>query len=961
MLKETEFTAFYSYKGGVGRSLALANVAYLLAYKGKKVLIIDLDLEAPGQHATDLFSDAFAESAFRPQGMMDLLEEYKGYRNRLREDGEASDAAHRYRWDLDKYLVRSTVFDAKIVRLEETRPEAEAQLDESGTTKYGSLWLLPATGKSGEELHDYQSQLAGWDWTHFYQEDAGVAFFDALKFQLRRARFDHVLVDSRTGFNDIFYTSTLLIADTVTCLCGLNRQNIEGTAQAVSTLTNHGNIESYGEKRIVLVGSPIPQLRDSEIRARFSDIESEWTIFRKRKFDVIIPYDPYLGLKEEILSMDSDTPLSSANPYVRAVVALTQAIEGKGEFDGVEEFIPTDRINPFPAIRVEYWHESDVVTHFVDPGENIRNALQEFMPTVVFGSRGTGKTMLARWFDYETLAYRLEKEDQVPGSKNIRQIGLWFRLDIDLLNAFNCDEEGPRENFDLLFGQFLDFLFLRKALRALDRLGGLASWLDVSRLCRLLSREMGTDFASDYANLEEQIEERLWEIRAYINNPSTRSMPFIVQGNVLIKTLVEVLRKNVAFRDGMHYFAIFIDEYENFHAYQQRIVNTRLKQARESDRVTLKLLARNDGIHTYKTLARGQPLEATHDFRHYNLDEGIEFSQFCDHIKKIISKHLKGSEYFRRRGYTDPETLFAELTISDEVQELTKGRRSDPLERWIKRNLSDEIGRSLVAWTKNERSPLRRAVATVLINQGKDPERVMEAFRKDSQMSRDWYHNYQMGTIYWLHSLYKKEKTYAGFHHIVGIAGNNTRVALDLCYAIVEHWLARGDDRRLPIDTAVQSAAIHAQSKTYFRKLVEKGQDAGQIHRFVQRLGRLFEMVHKSPRQSEPEINHFKIRGEADSDTEAMLRRCRTDAVLRWLPGNKQKSLADDQRDAWQLHPRYTPHFNISWRRKKGMELTSQDVKALFFGDEDAWKKLVSTKNKEYRSIRGNHKQGHLL
>jgi MinD-like ATPase involved in chromosome partitioning or flagellar assembly len=39
---------FYSYKGGVGRSMALVNVGVLMALEGHKVLLIDWDLEAPG-------------------------------------------------------------------------------------------------------------------------------------------------------------------------------------------------------------------------------------------------------------------------------------------------------------------------------------------------------------------------------------------------------------------------------------------------------------------------------------------------------------------------------------------------------------------------------------------------------------------------------------------------------------------------------------------------------------------------------------------------------------------------------------------------------------------------------------------------------------------------------------------------------------------------------------------------
>src|SRR5499425_2902145 len=41
---------FYSYKGGTGRSMALANIGWILASNGKRVLTVDWDLEAPGLH-----------------------------------------------------------------------------------------------------------------------------------------------------------------------------------------------------------------------------------------------------------------------------------------------------------------------------------------------------------------------------------------------------------------------------------------------------------------------------------------------------------------------------------------------------------------------------------------------------------------------------------------------------------------------------------------------------------------------------------------------------------------------------------------------------------------------------------------------------------------------------------------------------------------------------------------------
>src|SRR6202451_4845255 len=65
---------FYSYKGGVGRTMALANVAALLAKWGRSVLVIDWDIEAPGIKKFFLTNDSPSGSirSSRP-GIVDLI------------------------------------------------------------------------------------------------------------------------------------------------------------------------------------------------------------------------------------------------------------------------------------------------------------------------------------------------------------------------------------------------------------------------------------------------------------------------------------------------------------------------------------------------------------------------------------------------------------------------------------------------------------------------------------------------------------------------------------------------------------------------------------------------------------------------------------------------------------------------------------------------------------------------
>src|ERR1700690_1410343 len=69
-----QIITFYSYKGGTGRTMALANVAWILAANGKRVLIADWDLESPGLHR--YFQPFIDTDVSERPGIIDIIRGY---------------------------------------------------------------------------------------------------------------------------------------------------------------------------------------------------------------------------------------------------------------------------------------------------------------------------------------------------------------------------------------------------------------------------------------------------------------------------------------------------------------------------------------------------------------------------------------------------------------------------------------------------------------------------------------------------------------------------------------------------------------------------------------------------------------------------------------------------------------------------------------------------------------------
>jgi tetratricopeptide (TPR) repeat protein/cellulose biosynthesis protein BcsQ len=205
---EGQVITFYSYKGGTGRSMALANLAWVLAMAGKRVLAIDWDLEAPGLHRYfhPFLSDPELTST---EGVVDFA-------IRFIEEASArqTDEALQDEWYLPY-----------------TRITRYANSIDYAFPSGGLLDFIPA-GKQGEA---YAARVNSLNWKHFYEKLGGWAVIEHMREHLRTA-YDVILIDSRTGVSDTAGICTVQLPDTVVVCFTLNFQSIDGASAAAGSI-----------------------------------------------------------------------------------------------------------------------------------------------------------------------------------------------------------------------------------------------------------------------------------------------------------------------------------------------------------------------------------------------------------------------------------------------------------------------------------------------------------------------------------------------------------------------------------------------------------------------------------------------------------------------------------------------------------------------------------------------------
>lgn len=293
---------FYSYKGGVGRTMALTNVGLYLASIGKRVLLMDFDLEAPG---LDTFE------ALRPvkksKGIVDFVNYY------IKNNQTPKIRDYIYCSNCDEFEQR--------------------------------LWVMPA----GLMDDNYFDRLQKINWKELYEEKNGFFMIEDLKSQIAKIISpDYVLIDSRTGHTDVGGICTRHLPDVNILMFTPNEQSLFGLVNIVKGIRNEEKTKRHKTIKTVFVASNVPTLDDEEdILGKILKRFEESLKISKNKLFKLHRYESLALVKQSVFTLER--PKSRLAIEYRKLAEFITSTNPEDKDGAISNLIRLERLRNLPA------------------------------------------------------------------------------------------------------------------------------------------------------------------------------------------------------------------------------------------------------------------------------------------------------------------------------------------------------------------------------------------------------------------------------------------------------------------------------------------------------------------------------------------------------------------------------------------------------------------------------------
>ena len=561
-------------------------------------------------------------------------------------------------------------------------------------------------------------------------------------------------------------------------------------------------------------------------------------------------------------------------------------------------------------------------------------------PCVLVGGRGTGKTTVLRGLSYQG-RFELEKRDEksVPSWP---YYGFYYRVDTNKVGAFKGPELSD-SGWLRHFGHYMNLLMCGQVLRFL-------SWFQAtSQTPTELAEDDLASIAAAFSlktptsnkHLLQLLERSLIEFEAHINNVVDGSGPSLSMQGAPIRLLIESVKRLDGFTDKLFFF--LIDEYENLEDYQQQLVNTLIKHSGEL--YSFKICVRELGWRKRDTSSGNESLISPADYISIDISEKMQETGFEEFSHKVCQDRLTALV----EGNDQVVSQITQLLppISEEEEATLLGIEDHNKE--ILRELQ-EIGppESVEHLTPME-------ICLLAYWAQSHNQSLTETFEDFQQNPRTWQtrmSNYKHALLFTIRRGRSGiRKYYAGWDTFIQLSGGNIRFLLQLVEESFARHLRDGSGLQQPLSPDLQTYAAQAIGRTNLTELEGMSVHGARLAKLLLGLGRILGVMAASPEGHAPEVNQFEVVGGPggsahQNDADTLLTAAVMHLALARHSGSKLSDVSETRDWDYMVYPIFAPFFNFSYRRKRKMRLTPDQVLALVHSPKRAIPQILADKNR---------------
>ena len=612
----------------------------------------------------------------------------------------------------------------------------------------------------------------------------------------------------------------------------------------------------------------------------------------------------------------------------------------------------------------------DVWEHFVIPPFFHQLDLKVAKKSrVIIGGRGSGKTMLLRYLSHQTMFS--SKRESIP-DESISHIGLYWRVDTQFASAM--DKRGVCEDtwqsaFDHLAALMLGMEVLNSLKSIATSTSQVVGEQDLAEIDFQRLNNFNKNLPSSFNELYLNLEELLWTFRTWVNNVRKQKEPDFLPGLEFVRAIIQSIKKTLpSLKDAN--FAVYIDEYENLCRYQQRIINTWLKHSEIP--LIFNLAIKRNAFETRETLGF-ESLSDIHDFRTHDLDSYYQdtFGIFAAEILflKLSSLKVFDSCPVDVNTLRDPSALRArsEDTYKREVLEVAHELFPTVPQRDLAKQVFEDSALSQKLHSKIEKAlnyrelkidpkrlfkknlPEATVIIPSLLYRRSKIKAILEQLdllenEQDNRFTgkTGWIHNNFIDCLLQLYAPYSRScPFYAGFQTFCQLAKGNIRHFLELCHKS----LRLEESYHISVDPIQQAEAARQASADFLKEVRSFGKSGNSLHTFVLRLGSLFQLARENSKTSIAEQTHFSVTsGSGITEQEdSFLKEAVKHSVLLEFKDTKKKSQYQPENIEYVLNPIYAPFFHISYRKKRKLDISSEDLATIISGTYDEFRGLMKS------------------